>query len=291
MTASVGIGLAFVAMLCWGFGDFLIQKSTRKLGDWETLFVISLFGVLVLLPFVWKNIPGVLMGSLGNILILSAASVIILLAALIDFEALRKGKLAIVEPIWSLEVPVAALLAYFLLDERISLFQIIFIVALLVCLMMVSFREKSFSKSLLVEKGALLAVLGALIMGCSNFLMGWGGRVTDPLFVNFFTNVFLTLATLLFLIVTGRMNRVWGDIKHGYGYLLPMALFDNIAWIAYVFAMNLSSIAVVTALSESYIIITVLLGLFINKEKIQKHQKVGLVGAIIFAIVLAATTG
>ncbi|MCX6719458.1 MAG: DMT family transporter [Candidatus Taylorbacteria bacterium] len=291
MTASVGIGLAFVAMLCWGFGDFLIQKSTRKLGDWETLFVISLFGVLVLLPFVWKSIPGVLMGSLGNILILSAASVVILLAALIDFEALRKGKFAIVEPIWSLEVPVAALLAFFLLNERISVFQIVSIIALLVCLMMVSFREKSFSKSLLMEKGALLAVIGAMIMGCSNFLMGWGGRVTDPLFVNFFTNVFLTLATLLFLIVSGRMNRVWGDIKHGYGYLLPMALFDNIAWIAYVFAMNLSSIAVVTALSESYIIITVLLGLFINKEKIQKHQKVGLVGAIIFAIVLAATTG
>ena len=36
MTAGIGIALAFVAMLCWGFGDFMIQKSTRKVGDWET---------------------------------------------------------------------------------------------------------------------------------------------------------------------------------------------------------------------------------------------------------------
>jgi hypothetical protein len=36
---GIGVGFAFIAMLCWGVGDFLIQKSARKLGDWETLFV------------------------------------------------------------------------------------------------------------------------------------------------------------------------------------------------------------------------------------------------------------
>ena len=54
---SVGIGLAFVAMLCWGFGDFLIQRSTRKVGDWGTFFVICAFGSVILLPFVWGDIP------------------------------------------------------------------------------------------------------------------------------------------------------------------------------------------------------------------------------------------
>jgi len=39
MSVSVGIGLAFVAMLCWGIGDFLIQKSTRRIGNTVTLFL------------------------------------------------------------------------------------------------------------------------------------------------------------------------------------------------------------------------------------------------------------
>lgn len=38
---SLGILFAFVAMLFWGFGDFMIQKSTRKIGDWETVFLIT----------------------------------------------------------------------------------------------------------------------------------------------------------------------------------------------------------------------------------------------------------
>ncbi len=30
---EMGILFAFIAMLSWGFGDFFIQKSTRKLED------------------------------------------------------------------------------------------------------------------------------------------------------------------------------------------------------------------------------------------------------------------
>ncbi len=69
-----------------------------------------------------------------------------------------------------------------------------------------------------------------------------------------------------------------------------MAVTDNVAWIAYTFAMTLTAIGVATALSESYIIITVLLGLTINRERLEFHQKLGLVTALIAAVVLAAIT-
>lgn len=38
MSIEIGIILAFLAMVFWGFGDFLIQRSTRTVGDAETLF-------------------------------------------------------------------------------------------------------------------------------------------------------------------------------------------------------------------------------------------------------------
>ena len=69
-----------------------------------------------------------------------------------------------------------------------------------------------------------------------------------------------------------------------------MSIADNVAWVAYVFSMTLAPIAVATALSESYIVITVLLGLFVNHEKLQKHQKVGLVAAVAVALALASIT-
>ena len=128
MNIEVGIILAFVAMLSWGFGDFLMQRSIRRLGNWRTLFFISTTGAVMLLPFVWNNIPDIFSPDSRSILtVLLLSSLILFVAAVLDFEALKRGKLAIVEPIWSVEVPVAGILAFIILREEISLLQIILI--------------------------------------------------------------------------------------------------------------------------------------------------------------------
>lgn len=292
MTSSVGvgIGLSFVAMLCWGFGDFLIQKSTRKLGNWETLFVMTAFGAIILLPFVWSRLGEIFTIGMNDQLVLIGAAVILFAAALVDFEALRQGKLAIVEPIWSLEVPMAAFLAYILLGERISLVQMVLIVTLISCLILVGLKEKHIRFSLFLEKGALIAVLGAILMGGANFFMGWGGRVTDPLIINFVTDTFIAVLTGGYLASRGRLKSSFRHVKNNYGVLLPMSIADKVAWLAFVFAMTLAPIAVATALSESYIIIAVLLGLLVNRERLHAHQHLGLIGAIIMAVILAIIT-
>ncbi len=289
MTIGLGIGLAFIAMLCWGFGDFLIQKNTRKLGDWETLFIITAFGFIVLLPFVWRSLP-VLLSTGDGLSVLIIASVVLLAAALLEFEALRRGKLSVVEPIWSFEIPAAAVLAFFLLNERITVLQIVLSVALIFCLALVSFRGKRFSASFFIERGVIISFISAIVMGAANFFMGWGGRVTDPIMVNFFTDAVLMMFCGLYLAYHGRLGKVLSDVRHGYATILPMSIADKAAWLAYVASMTLIPIAVATALSESYIIIAVLLGIFVNKERLQRHQKIGLIGAIVAAVVLAMVT-
>lgn len=70
MGIGVGITFAFIAMFCWGFGDFLIQKSTRKFGDWETLLLISLVGVIILFPFIYKDLPSLFLFKDKRLIIL-----------------------------------------------------------------------------------------------------------------------------------------------------------------------------------------------------------------------------
>ncbi len=101
---TIGIILAFIAMVSWGFGDFFIQKSTIKIGDWETLFFISIIGVIIVTPFIWSSVPA-LFANLPDLLLLLVVSVLLLAAALFDFESLRQGKIAIIEPIYALEIP------------------------------------------------------------------------------------------------------------------------------------------------------------------------------------------
>ncbi len=284
---AAGIVLSIVAMLSWGFGDFPIQKSTRKIGDWETLFIITLFGAVVLLPFSIKGL-GLFFSNIGDGgYVFLFASILLLFAAIIDFEALRRGKLAIVEPIWSFEIPTAAVLAYLILGEGISVKEIILIAILMVFLALVAFRENRFSKKLLFERGIFLAILGAVFMGSANFFIGWGARVVDPILINFVTDAFLCVVSLLVLIVRGKMSQTIRDTKNNIGILLPMSIADKVAWLAFAFAMVSAPIAIATALSESYIIVAVILGVAVNREKLHFHQKLGLAGAVLSAIVLS----
>ena len=290
MTAGIGIALAFVAMLCWGVGDFSIQRSARKLGDWETLFVITGFGTLILLPFVYDRIPSLLADPGNGLYILIASGLILTAASVLDFEGLKKGKLAVIEPLWSIEIPAASFLAFFVLGDRITGLDIVLIVLLIFGLCLVSFKEKRFSHKFFLEKGVIVAICGAFLMGGADFFLGWGSRVTDPIMANFVLNVVMALISGAFLFASGRIFRTVGDLRANKALLLIMSICDNVAWIAYAFAMTIVPIAVATGLSESSVIVAVLLGLFANKEKLHPHQKVGLVLAILAAIALASVT-
>lgn len=291
MSISVGIGLAFVAMLCWGIGDFLIQKSTRKIGDWETLFLITIFGTAVLLPFVYTDLPALFaLESRPSLFVLVGTALVLFVAALLELEAVRRGKLSVVEPLWSLEIPAAGLLALAVLGERLDGISILFIVFLIVGLFLVSFRGKVLSHRHFLERGVLLAVLAALAMGSAAFFMGWGARLTNSLLANFFASSILALISGAYLLARGRLFQTFRDLARLRLTLLPMMVADNAAWVAYAFSMTIVPIGIATALSESYIIIAVLLGLAVNRERLEFHQKVGLIAAIAAAVTLAAMT-
>jgi drug/metabolite transporter (DMT)-like permease len=89
--------------------------------------------------------------------------------------------------------------------------------------------------------------------------------------VNFFTDAVLAVLTGLYLLMSGSFRHIVRDVRKNLVLLLPMSIADKAAWVAFVFSMSLAPIAVATALSESYIIIAVILGLYVNREKIQAH--------------------
>lgn len=51
MGISLDVLAALGAIVAWDFGDFVIQKATRKIGDMETLAWIGLLGSIGLTPY------------------------------------------------------------------------------------------------------------------------------------------------------------------------------------------------------------------------------------------------
>ena len=51
-TLQLTIIFALAAMVLWGLGDFLIQKTVKRIGDFQTLLVIDLMAGILLIPFI-----------------------------------------------------------------------------------------------------------------------------------------------------------------------------------------------------------------------------------------------
>ncbi len=139
----------------------------RKVGDVEALAFIGIIGGILLLPFVIYE-KGLIF-TLPNLLLLLVLGVITFVVALFNFEALKKGKLAVVDVILELELPVTVVLSYIFFKEKLSGIQFFIIAFIFIGLILMALKtfKKDFWKGF--EKGLLLAVITALGIGLVNF--------------------------------------------------------------------------------------------------------------------------
>ncbi len=267
----------------------MIQKSARKFGSWMALFYITCFGAIVLFPFVYSDLGSVFIQHKG-LLVLAIASLVITFSGILDFQALKVGKISVVEPIYALELPITAGFAAFIIGERLSFLQTFFIIAIMVGIFLVATKSFKQYKKLKWEKGVWLAILATVAMGVVNFLFGVASRETSPLMVSWFSRTFMALVTLVYLIKFSSAHEIIKGWKVNKRLILAVGFIDSLAWVAFSYAMLYIPIAIATGISESYIAIAAALGIFINKEKLKKHQWVGLAVCLMAAVILALIT-
>lgn len=284
-----GIAFALGALLLWGFGDFFIQRSTRAVGVWKTLFFNDLFAVVVLTPFIISDLGR---AAAGDFLLLGLLSVITAFAALFDFTALKEGKIAIVEPLLGIELPITVGLSVLFAGEKLSLPELSLMGAVFVgiVLAVTIHRDHLHYNRRLFEKGVLFAGLGAIAMALMNVLVGLGSQRTSPLFTVWFFSVVLAIICGAYLLLKGEWKNFGSDLRQSGAIILKQAVVDNAAWVSFAFATTLIPIAIATTISESYIALAVLLGIFVNRERLERHQLVGVILAIAGVLALSAIT-
>jgi drug/metabolite transporter (DMT)-like permease len=287
MEFEFGVLFALFTLFLWGGGDFLIQRTTRQIGNWETVFLIGLFGTILLTPFVYQDVVRYLSAA-SIIAVLAVASIFGLVASLFDFESLKKGKIAAVEPILALEIPTVAVLSLIFLKEVLSLLELFLIAVIIIGLVLVSLRERNFKllRSKGLEKGVILMTIAAILMGGTAFFVGYGSRITNPLFVNWFVAIIATVFMAAYLFFKGTLPRLVKNVLKSPKLVFTTCLFDNLAWISFAAAVLFIPITIAMTLSENFIAVAVLLGLIVNREMLRLHQKIGFVLALAGTVVL-----
>ncbi len=288
MIFEISFIFAFIAMLCWGFGDFFIQKTTRKIGDVETLAFIGIIGSVGLIPFIFKDFN--LLFSVSNLLLLGVLGIITFVGALFNFEALKEGKLSIIDVILELELPVTVILGFLFLQESLSYIQIILIGFIFLGIILMA--TKSFSKlKTKLERGFIFAIIAAIGMGFINFLTGVSSKTISPIMAIWVPWTIVSIFCLIYIWKReGFVKFVKNGIKFKY-IVLTMGIFDTLAWLFYSFAVSKNEISLITAITESYPAIAMFMGVWLNKEKIRWYQYLGAIIALILSFILAIMSG
>lgn len=288
---TIGLIFAFLALFSWGFGDFSIQKAVCAVGIWKSLFVIGAAGVVVLFPFVIGELPS-LATEPKNIGLLSLAGLVVFFTALFEFESLRRGKLAIVEPVLGLELPITVALSMVLWGETLSLPQLILVGTTFIGVVLavtIHHTHLHYHRRIL-ERGVILAGVGAIGMGLFNFLVGVGSQETSPLMTIWFTDCVFTLLCLVYLLATRQIQTLVADIRAHATTILAVSILDNAAWVFFALSVSFIPISIAITVSESYIALTVLLGVFVSHERLKYHQVVGVVIALASVLFLSGLT-
>jgi drug/metabolite transporter (DMT)-like permease len=286
MLIEVSLIFAFLATICWGFGDFLIQKSVRKIGNLQSLALIGIVGAIALFPFILHDIKNIF--NLYNIGLLLLLGIITFVAAIFDFEALKRGKISVIDVLIELELPVTIILGFVFFKEVLSLQQIGIISLIFIGILLMAFKHLNFKKHVKsFEKGAFLAILAALGMGLINFLTAASSRQISPLMAVWFPWIVFTIICIFFIWSREGIRNFSNNISKFKWLVLAMGIFDTLAWLSYAYATNKGEIAIITAITESYPALAMFLGLWINKERINLHQYIGAGLAIVSSIFLS----
>jgi drug/metabolite transporter (DMT)-like permease len=207
--------------------------------------------------------------------------------AIIDFEALKKGKISVVEVLIELELPVTIILGFIFLREKLSLFQYITIAIIFISMVLMATKSFKHFKTK-IEKGVILAIIAAIGFGVINFLTAISSKNISPLMAIWIPWIIFTVISMTLIIKREGIKRFYKNgLKFKY-LILFMGIFDTLAWLFYAFAVSKNEISIITAITESYPAVALFLGVLINKEKIKWYQYLGAISALVFSFLLAS---
>ncbi len=310
MEISLGLWAAFAAMLCWGFGDFFIQRTTRRIGSVESLFFIGLFGSIVLFPFVAPDLPAIL--NWNDLLLLGFLGVMTFIVAIFNFEGLRLGKLSIIDVLLEIELPITVILGLVVLGESVSFVQLALMGLILGGCILIALeslppptasairhpqKEHPLWKdsdalfhvghwSVTLEKGVAFGLLAAFGMGILNFTTGIASKGISPLMAIWAPWIIFTVISFIVIVQRKGLGLLLENAVRYPKLIIAESVLDTAAWVFFAIALFGNPISITTAITESYPAIALLLGFWINQEQIALHQWAGIALAIFSSVTL-----
>ena len=267
-------------MFGWGLYDFIGGFFSKRIGNFKTFFWSQLAGSVfaTLLAFVLAinlNIPPWI------VITILVASIFYAAAYLLFFKGFELGNVSIISATMNLWAVFTMLFAFIFLGQRLSNFQFLGVMMILVGVALVSLKigdikERNIKLLSGVKETFIAALLFGIFWNLSEIVSERIGWLSTTLFVKIGVVLFLLLFSLL---VNRELNLTETTPKTKIIILLA-GILEAAAVASVNWGLTIGDVILVTPISSALSIVTIAMAVIFLKEKITKLQGIGMITVI-----------
>ncbi len=269
----MSVVLATVTALAWGLAELLMLQGARRLSPLALARWLMVIGTIMILPFALLSGPA---PELGDVPVAALPALFALGGTLAYFRALRTGQLTIVSPTVATSGGLAAVVAILLLGERFSALILIGLALGVAGVVLATFVRGGGR-----AEGVGWAVVGAVLLGVYTIALAASSERIGPVWS-------VAAYRLTGLIVLWAIAPFTGSPlalpRADLGLVIKAAAIETVGFAAFTTALDLGPVAVVAVVSAQFSSVAVVLGAVVLRERLHRHQWVGV------AMMLCSTT-
>jgi drug/metabolite transporter (DMT)-like permease len=278
---------AFVAAVCFATSQIINKlQSKHSIDNKDSMmayFMLTTFSFgIILLPFVPFTFP-----SFALLELMGIAVGTFLLGYYFFFTGVFDADASSFAPLFQIQAALVGFLAFVFLGERFPAQNYLWMIALVLGAIFVSFNEKMTPKSFL-NKGILFILLMQLCHAISNLFVGFTLKQLTPIQFLFWEDMMIGVVCLLFVLIKRP------KMKYKATEIAPMFLSSYIVGIGVIalfnaFTQNLTISSVIGLLSAPIVFVVSLIASKFSPKFLEHHTpKVYLIRGIGLLIILLA---
>jgi drug/metabolite transporter (DMT)-like permease len=280
-----GFVLGTLSAIAWGSTDLFVTYVSRRIGFFRTVLLSQFLGVcmLVVIAIAIGDLPG---ASIAQLLALVAVAPMAIVAYGGFYRALELGPIAIVSPIVSANGAVVVVLALLILSESLSAVQAVGCVLVLGSIMLAALEPRAVIEEAGAGSGVRLAIAASLAFG--GYLFGMAVLSEDlGWLVPILVTRAVTVAVLATVELAGRVRPVGRVDGRAVLACLAAGLLDASGYLAFNRGAEIGEVALTAAAASAYPVIPIVWGLLALRERVARHQLIGVAGVLTGMVVLS----
>lgn len=284
---SLGLAVAFGAMISFAISDFLAKKPSSKIGSKRTTLIMLGSSLLTL-------IIGAYFVGLSNInttvvLFSLAAGLTYVVAFLLMYKSLETQQVANTISLAGIEYALITILGVVVLGESVTTIELISFVVVFVGAFLATT-----SKKFEFNKGYAPAVLAMVVFAITYLFLVFARQSSGGTFAPLIIRQAIAVGIMLaYLRVSPEKGKHFKDIKLkkiGYPLLainVLVGIFNGIGSLCLLLLARFAFVAVGSAIVATESAVIVFLGYLIYKERFERHQMIGFIMLVLGTIALS----